>query len=154
MPDCQAAVIGAGPAGLMAAETLAEAGAQVDVFDGMPSAGRKFLLAGKGGLNLTHAEPEPLFHTRYREAVPALQPALAAFGPQALRDWAQGLVIDTFVGTSGRVFPQEMKAAFAQQASTDQGPLRARAVADFIAGMTDRFAAREHERLTGRRLLG
>lgn len=111
MPDCLAAVIGAGPAGLMAAETLAEAGVQVDVFDGMPSAGRKFLLAGKGGLNLTHAEPETLFHTRYREAVPALQPALAAFGPQALRGWAQGLGIDTFVGTSGRVFPQEMKAA-------------------------------------------
>lgn len=104
-------MVGAGPAGLMAAEALAEAGVQVDVFDAMPSAGRKFLLAGKGGLNLTHAEPEELLRTRYREAQSWLSPALLAFGPAALRDWAGGLGIDTFVGTSGRVFPQEMKAA-------------------------------------------
>jgi uncharacterized flavoprotein (TIGR03862 family) len=77
----------------------------------MPSVGRKFLLAGKGGLNLTHAEPEDLVRTRYREAQPWLTPALTAFGPASLRAWAQGLGITTFVGTSGRVFPQEMKAA-------------------------------------------
>ena len=104
-------MIGAGPAGLMAAETLAEAGVQVDVFDAMPSVGRKFLLAGKGGLNLTHAEAEDLFHTRYREALPGLQPALSSFGPQALREWARGLGVETFVGSSGRVFPLQMKAA-------------------------------------------
>ena len=108
---CEAVVIGAGPAGLMAAETLALAGVQVDVFDAMPSVGRKFLLAGKGGLNLTHAEPEDLFRGRYRQAHPWLSPALSAFGPAALRAWALGLGITTFVGTSGRVFPQEMKAA-------------------------------------------
>jgi uncharacterized flavoprotein (TIGR03862 family) len=108
---CEAVVIGAGPAGLMAAETLAQAGVQVDVFDAMPSVGRKFLLAGKGGLNLTHAEPEDLVRTRYRQAQPGLTPALTAFGPAALRAWVQGLGITTFIGTSGRVFPQEMKAA-------------------------------------------
>jgi uncharacterized flavoprotein (TIGR03862 family) len=108
---CAAVVIGAGPAGLMAAEVLAQAGVQVDVFDAMPSVGRKFLLAGKGGLNLTHAEPEDLFRTRYRQAQTWLSPALTAFGPAALREWVQGLGIATFVGTSGRVFPQEMKAA-------------------------------------------
>ena len=108
---CQAAVIGAGPAGLMAAEVLAGAGVKVDVFDGMPSVGRKFLLAGKGGLNLTHAEPEALLRTRYRTAEPWLTPALTAFGPAALSTWAEGLGITTFVGTSGRVFPLEMKAA-------------------------------------------
>ena len=107
----QAVVVGAGPAGLMAAEVLAGAGAQVHVFDAMPSVGRKLLLAGKGGLNLTHAEPEDLLHTRYREAQPWLVPALTAFGPAVLRAWAQELGITTFVGTSGRVFPQEMKAA-------------------------------------------
>lgn len=109
--SCQAVVIGAGPAGLMAAEALAQAGVRVDVFDAMPSVGRKFLLAGKGGLNLTHAEPEDLVRTRYRQAQPWLTPALTAFGPAALRAWAQDLGITTFVGTSGRVFPQEMKAA-------------------------------------------
>jgi hypothetical protein len=109
--SCVAVVIGAGPAGLMAAEVLTQAGVQVDVFDAMPSVGRKFLLAGKGGLNLTHAEPEDLLRTRYREAQAWLTPVLTAFGPAALRAWAQGLGITTFMGTSGRVFPQEMKAA-------------------------------------------
>jgi predicted flavoprotein YhiN len=104
--SCAAVVIGAGPAGLMAAEVLAQAGVRVDVFDAMPSVGRKFLLAGKGGLNLTHAESEDLLRTRYREAQLSLTPALTAFGPAALRAWAQGLGITTFVGTSGRVFPQ------------------------------------------------
>ncbi|PPE68956.1 TIGR03862 family flavoprotein [Caldimonas thermodepolymerans] len=104
-------VIGAGPAGLMAAETLAEAGCTVHVHDAMPSAGRKFLLAGKGGLNLTHAEPLGAFLSRYGARRAQLEPLLAQFGPQALRDWAHGLGIRTFVGTSGRVFPDEMKAA-------------------------------------------
>ena len=104
-------VIGAGPAGLMAAEVLAQSGCQVSVYDRMPSVGRKFLMAGKGGLNLTHSEPWSDFVTRYGSAMPALLPALQAFDAQALRDWAQGLGISTFVGSSGRVFPSEMKAA-------------------------------------------
>ncbi|OWT77224.1 MULTISPECIES: TIGR03862 family flavoprotein [unclassified Achromobacter] len=107
-----AIVIGAGPAGLMAAEVLAAAGARVEVYDAMPSAGRKFLLAGRGGLNLTHSEPLPAFLGRYDVAAqPLVQRWLGAVSPQALRDWAQGLGVQTFVGTSGRVFPQEMKAA-------------------------------------------
>lgn len=106
-----ALVIGAGPAGLMAAEVLAQAGLQVDVYDAMPSAGRKFLLAGKGGLNLTHAEPFDVFVSRYGSRTAQVEPWLREFGPQAVRDWAAGLGIDTFVGTSNRVFPKEMKAA-------------------------------------------
>jgi len=105
------AVIGAGPAGLMAAEVLAAGGAQVDLFDAMPSVGRKFLLAGKGGLNLTHSEPLESFAGRYGEQAGAVSRWLDAFGPQALRDWAAGLGVSTFVGSSGRVFPDEMKAA-------------------------------------------
>lgn len=105
------AVVGAGPAGLMAAQVLAEAGRQVHVFDAMLSAGRKFLLAGKGGLNLTHSEPFEPFASRYGARRAHLEPLLVQFGPQALRDWAQGLGVSTFVGTSGRVFPGEMKAA-------------------------------------------
>ncbi len=105
------AVVGAGPAGLMAAETLAAAGAQVEVFDAMRSVGRKFLLAGRGGLNLTHSEPEGSFRARYAQAETALTPALQAFGADALRAWAAGLGIETFVGTSGRVFPRDLKAA-------------------------------------------
>jgi len=105
-------VIGAGPAGLMAAEVLAAAGARVDVYDAMPSAGRKFLLAGRGGLNLTHSEPLSAFLGRYDAAArPRIERWLGALSPQALREWAQGLGVQTFVGTSGRVFPQEMKAA-------------------------------------------
>lgn len=110
-PPPRAAVIGAGPAGLMAAEVLAQRGVSVDVFDAMPSAGRKFLLAGKGGLNLTHAEPFERFVARYGERRGAIEPQLRDFGPDALRAWAHGLGIDTFVGSSGRVFPAEMKAA-------------------------------------------
>ena len=105
------AVIGGGPAGLMAAEVLAAAGAQVDLYDAMPSVGRKFLLAGRGGLNLTHAEPADLFRTRYAAAEPALPPALRAFDADALRAWAAGLGIATFVGSSCRVFPADLKAA-------------------------------------------
>jgi uncharacterized flavoprotein (TIGR03862 family) len=106
-----AAVIGAGPAGLMAAEVLAQAGHEVDVFDAMSSAGRKFLLAGKGGLNLTHSEPLDTFLTRYGSSRPRLEPLLREFGPQASRDWAATLGVQTFVGTSGRVFPADLKAA-------------------------------------------
>lgn len=106
-------VIGGGPAGLMAAEALAQAGTavQVLVYDAMPSVGRKFLLAGKGGLNLTHAEGFERFVSRYGAASVSLQPLLATFGAQQLRDWAQGLGVDTFVGSSGRIFPKDMKAA-------------------------------------------
>ena len=106
-----AAVIGAGPAGLMAAEVLAEAGAGVTVFDAMPSAGRKLLMAGRGGLNLTHSEALPQFLARYREAAPTLEPAITAFPPMALREWSEALGQPTFVGTSGRVFPQAFKAS-------------------------------------------
>ena len=105
------AVIGGGPAGLMAAEALAARGVGVDVFDAMPSVGRKFLLAGKGGLNLTHAEPLPDFVGRYGTRAALLQPLLQAFGPAELRDWAAGLGVQTFVGSSRRVFPLDMKAA-------------------------------------------
>jgi hypothetical protein len=105
------AVIGAGPAGLMAAEVLAKGGARVTVYDAMPSAGRKFLMAGRGGLNLTHSEALPQFLARYGEAAPRLAPAIEAFAPQALRDWSAALGEPTFVGSSGRVFPQSFKAS-------------------------------------------
>ncbi|MBU1214723.1 MAG: TIGR03862 family flavoprotein [Gammaproteobacteria bacterium] len=105
------AVIGAGPAGLMAAEVLAQQGVQVDVYDAMPSAARKFLMAGKGGMNITHAEPFEDFLSRYGARREQIAPLLHAFPPQALRDWIHGLGVETFVGTSGRVFPKEMKAA-------------------------------------------
>ncbi|MCC8981401.1 TIGR03862 family flavoprotein [Bradyrhizobium acaciae] len=105
------AVIGAGPAGLMAAETLAAGGAQVTVYDAMPSAGRKFLMAGRGGLNLTHSEPMPDFLRRYREAMPHLTKAVEAFPPDALRAWSAALGQPTFIGTSGRVFPEAFKAS-------------------------------------------
>jgi len=105
------AIIGAGPAGLMAADALQAAGAQVHVFDAMPSVGRKFLLAGIGGLNLTHSEPLPGFLARYAAREPALAGFVHDFGPDAVRAWAGELGIETFVGTSGRVFPKDMKAA-------------------------------------------
>ena len=95
----------------MAAEVLAEAGLRVDVHDAMPSVGRKFLLAGKGGLNLTHSEPLEPFLGRYGARREALEPMLRSFGPEALRAWAAGLGVSTFVGTSGRVFPSDLKAA-------------------------------------------
>ncbi len=106
-----ALVIGGGPAGLMAAETLSAAGVQVQLFDAMPSVGRKFLLAGKGGLNLTHAEPAAVFATRFGERQAEVAPWLAALDGAGLRDWAKALGIDTFVGSSGRVFPADMKSA-------------------------------------------
>ncbi len=105
------AVIGAGPAGLMAAEVLSAGGAAVAVYDRMPSAARKFLMAGRGGLNLTHSEPFERFVTRYGKRAQVLRPALEAFPPKALRDWADGLGAETFVGSSGRVFPRAMKAS-------------------------------------------
>lgn len=105
------AVIGGGPAGLMAAEVLMQGGVSVDVYDAMPSVGRKFLMAGKGGMNITHAEPIETFLTRYGAQRAQVQPWLDAFRPEALRQWIHGLGIDTFVGSSGRVFPTEMKAA-------------------------------------------
>jgi uncharacterized flavoprotein (TIGR03862 family) len=105
------AIVGGGPAGLMAAEVLSGHGLQVDVYDAMPSVGRKFLLAGKGGMNITHSEPIGAFLGRYGARREHIAPLLDAFGPQALRDWIHGLGIDTFIGTSGRVFPTDMKAA-------------------------------------------
>jgi uncharacterized flavoprotein (TIGR03862 family) len=104
-------IIGGGPAGLMAAESLGGNGAQVMLFDAMPSVGRKFLLAGKGGMNLTHAEAPDKFLSRYGARSVHIKPMLDCFGPEALRGWAHGLGIETFVGSSQRVFPTDMKAA-------------------------------------------
>ncbi len=104
-------MIGGGPAGLMAAQAAASSGAQVDLFDAMPSVGRKFLLAGRGGMNITHAEGYQSFVTRYGRQSHRLRPALDQFGPQQVRDWVHGLGVDTFVGSSNRVFPTDMKAA-------------------------------------------
>lgn len=105
------AVIGGGPAGLMAAEGLAARGIQVDVYDAMPSVGRKFLMAGRGGLNLTHSEAAAPFLARYGARAAQIEPWLRALDGDGLRDWARQLGIETFVGSSGRVFPAEMKAA-------------------------------------------
>ncbi|NOT11645.1 MAG: TIGR03862 family flavoprotein [Methylococcaceae bacterium] len=104
-------VIGGGPAGLMAAEVLSQRGVQVDVYDAMPSVGRKLLMAGKGGLNLSHSEPFEQFISCYGLRSAELRSSLEAFGPEAIRNWARGLGIETFVGTSGRIFPVDMKAA-------------------------------------------
>ncbi len=105
------AIIGGGPAGLMAAETARGGGVEVDLYDAMPSIGRKLLLAGKGGLNLTHSEPLEPFLSRYGPRRTSIEPVIKDFGPEALRAWAQALGIKTFVGSSGRVFPQDLKAA-------------------------------------------
>lgn len=110
-PSHAVAVIGGGPAGLMAAQVLQQAGLAVDLYDAMPSVGRKFLLAGKGGLNLTHSEDLDRFVGRYGARRQQIAALLSEFGPQQLRAWAQGLGIETFVGSSGRVFPKDMKAA-------------------------------------------
>lgn len=104
-------IVGAGPAGLMAAEVLSDAGVAVQVFDAMPSIGRKFLLAGKGGLNLTHSEPADVFASRYGQRRPQIEALFKLFDSARVRDWATSLGIDTFVGSSGRVFPSDMKAA-------------------------------------------
>ncbi|MFM8552927.1 MAG: NAD(P)/FAD-dependent oxidoreductase, partial [Nitrospiraceae bacterium] len=108
------AIIGGGPAGLMAAEAACASGVppvEIALYDAMASVGRKFLLAGKGGLNLTHAEPLEPFLARYGSRRDRIAPLLAAFGPDDLRAWAMGLGSETFVGTSGRVFPSDLKAA-------------------------------------------
>lgn len=104
-------VVGGGPAGLMAAEVARQAGFGVDLFEAKGSVGRKFLIAGKGGLNLTHGEPRPAFDARYRERQGEIAAWLDDFGPDALRQWAAGLGVDTYVGSSGRVFPLDRKAA-------------------------------------------
>jgi uncharacterized flavoprotein (TIGR03862 family) len=109
--DHHVAVIGGGPAGLMAAEAATASGARVELYDAMPSVGRKFLLAGKGGLNLTHSEDPASFLARYGDRGTRLRPLIAAFDAAALRAWAHGLGVETFVGSSGRVFPAGMKAA-------------------------------------------
>jgi len=105
------AIIGGGPAGLMAAEVLSQAGIRVDLYDGMPSVGRKFLLAGVGGMNITHSEAYPAFLSRYAERAPQIAPLLRAFDADALCQWIHELGIETFIGSSGRVFPTDMKAA-------------------------------------------
>lgn len=105
------AVVGGGPAGLMAAEVLASAGVGVDLYDAMPSPGRKFLMAGKGGLNITHAEPDEAFLSRYGGRRAQLEPMLREYGARAVRAWMHALGVESFVGSSGRVFPKEMKAA-------------------------------------------
>ncbi|UXZ97123.1 TIGR03862 family flavoprotein [Pseudomonas phytophila] len=105
------AIIGGGPAGLMAAEVLSQAGIKVDLYDGMPSVGRKFLLAGVGGMNITHSEPYPAFLSRYAERSGNVAPLLRGFGADDLCEWIHGLGIETFIGSSGRVFPTDMKAA-------------------------------------------
>lgn len=131
--NAKVAIVGAGPAGLIAAETLAKAGVSVTIYDRMPSPARKFLLAGRGGLNLTHSEPLDQFLARYGEAAPFLRAAIEEFPPQALRDWANGLGQKTFVGSSGRVFPESFKAS----------PLL-RAWLKRLDGLGVRFAARHH----------
>jgi len=109
--DKSVAVIGGGPAGLMAAEVVSGRGVTVDLYDSMPSLGRKFLMAGKGGLNITHSEPFEQFVSRYGKRRGQIEPLLKTFGPDELREWVHGLGIETFVGTSGRVFPKGMKAS-------------------------------------------
>jgi uncharacterized flavoprotein (TIGR03862 family) len=127
------AVIGGGPAGLMAAEILAGAGISVTVYDHMPSVGRKLLMAGRGGLNLTHGEPLETFLTRYGAAADWLAPHIRAFPPQMLRAWCEALGQETFVGSSGRIFPRSMKTA----------PLL-RAWLKRLDGLGVRFAPRHH----------
>jgi uncharacterized flavoprotein (TIGR03862 family) len=105
------AIVGGGPAGLMAAEVAIAAGLRVDLYEAKGSVGRKFLIAGKGGLNLTHSEPRPGFDARYRERTPQVARWLDAFDGAALRAWARELGVDTYVGSSGRVFPMDRKAA-------------------------------------------
>lgn len=111
MQQFEVTIVGAGPAGLMAAEVLARGGAHVTILDHMPAPARKFLLAGRGGLNLTHSEPLEALLERYSEAKDFIAPTIRAFPPAALVEWVNGLGIETFVGSSGRVFPKQMKAS-------------------------------------------
>ncbi|MEO1065599.1 MAG: NAD(P)/FAD-dependent oxidoreductase, partial [Actinomycetota bacterium] len=110
MESAEALVIGGGPAGLMAAEMLGGAGHRVLLAEAMPTLGRKFLMAGKSGLNLTKGEPPAAFRAGYGAAAEWLTPALDAFGPDAVQDWARGLGQEVFTGSTGRVFPMAMKA--------------------------------------------
>ena len=110
-PPNRTVIIGGGPAGLMAAEQLSQNGIPVEVYDSMPSLGRKFLMAGKGGMNITHSEAFSAFVKRYGTRSRDLQTLLQAFDPGALRAWIHALGIETFIGSSGRVFPRDMKAA-------------------------------------------
>jgi uncharacterized flavoprotein (TIGR03862 family) len=111
LSDKSVAIIGGGPAGLMVAELISQSGLKVDVYDAMPSVGRKFLIAGKGGLNITHSDPKDLFLTRYGSSSAYIKPMLDRFDAEALKTWVHDLGIQTFIGSSGRVFPAEMKAA-------------------------------------------
>lgn len=111
MQNFEITIVGAGPAGLMAAEVLATGGAKVTIIDHMAKPARKFLLAGRGGLNLTHSEPLEAMLERYGEAKDFISPAIREFPPSALIEWANGLGIETFIGSSGRVFPKQMKAS-------------------------------------------
>jgi uncharacterized flavoprotein (TIGR03862 family) len=111
LSDKTVAIIGGGPAGLMAAELISQSGFKVDVYDAMLSVGRKFLIAGKGGLNITHSDPYEVFLSRYGSRSAYIKPMLDRFDAEALKAWVHGLGIETFVGSSGRVFPAEMKAA-------------------------------------------
>src|SRR5215212_7370021 len=156
MPDFHVAVIGAGPAGLMAAEVLAERGARVTIYDRMPSVGRKFLLAGRGGLNLTHSEDLGPFLSRYGAAMPHLRSAIEAFPPAAVRAWCEGLGQPTFVGSSGRVFPTALKASPLLRAwllRLDSLGVRLRTRSDWLGwtgdgALTVRAATGETETLT------
>ncbi|MFM7557339.1 MAG: NAD(P)/FAD-dependent oxidoreductase, partial [Alphaproteobacteria bacterium] len=105
------AIVGGGPSGLMVAEIIAKSGHRVTIYDAMPTVGRKFLLAGRGGLNLTHSEDLEKFTTRYFASSNWLKPYIEDFDPQKLRKWCEELGVETFVGTSGRVFPKQMKAS-------------------------------------------
>ncbi|HEY5731359.1 MAG TPA: NAD(P)/FAD-dependent oxidoreductase, partial [Anaerolineales bacterium] len=105
------AIVGGGPAGLMAAEVISAQGIKVDVYDAMPSVGRKLLMAGKSGLNITHSDPFDVFVSRYGKHRENIEPLLRAFGADQLREWVHSLGIDTFIGTSGRIFPFGMKAS-------------------------------------------
>src|SRR4051812_35722880 len=105
------AIVGGGPAGLLASDVLVRGGARVTLYDQMPTTGRKFLLAGRGGLNLTHSEPLDQFLRRYGGAEPRIRPAIKAFSPDDLRAFSDELGQQTFVGSSGRVFPKAMKAS-------------------------------------------
>jgi uncharacterized flavoprotein (TIGR03862 family) len=111
LQNFEVTIVGAGPAGLMAAEVLAAGGAKVTIIDHMAKPARKFLLAGRGGLNLTHSEPLEAMLERYGEAKDFISPAIHAFPPSSLIEWVNGLGIETFIGSSGRVFPKQMKAS-------------------------------------------
>ncbi|NTW44054.1 MAG: FAD-binding protein, partial [Anaerolineaceae bacterium] len=122
----QVAVIGCGPAGLMAADVLSQAGLSVSMFDSMPSAGRKFLIASKGGLNLTHSLPFGQFLAMYREKASDLHPFLEKFGPEDLRSWISRLGFQTFEGSSGKIFPEDMNGGAILHAIMER--LKSRAV--------------------------